>query len=259
MSVRPVFIVAGIGNGTGTGASAARLFAKSGYRVAIIARNADHVKNLAQEITTAGFEAAPFPVADYSYKSVLGVFDAVRAHQWPTPERAEVRVALWNAGSGVFKTFLNVTEEDLASALESNVTAPFAFSRQAVLAFRENSIDSLGRRGTLLFTGATASWRGNVFTSAFAAGKFALRALTQSLNKEFGKENIHVAHTIIDGGILTDRSAERREGAARDEYKTNEDIRLNPDSIAQSYLYLTNQDRSAWTWELDLRPAHEKW
>lgn len=77
--------------------------------------------------------------------------------------------------------------------MDTNITAPFAFSRQVLLAFKENEIDQLGKRGTLLFTGATASWRGNVTTSAFAAGKFALRALSQSLNKEFGKQNIHVS------------------------------------------------------------------
>lgn len=214
---------------------------------------------LAAELTGAGHEAAAFPVADYTYGSVLRVFDAVRAHAWPTPARAEVRVALWNAGSGVFKPFLELSEAELADCLEGNVTAPFAFARQAVLAFRANALDGRGRRGTLLFTGATASVRGNVLTSAFAAGKHGLRALSQSLAKAFGKENIHVAHAIIDGGILTDRAAERREGQAREEYKTNEDIRLSPDSIAESYLYLVNQDRSAWTWEIDLRPAHEKW
>jgi len=98
--------------------------------------------------------------------------------------------------------------------------------------------------------------RGNVVTSAFSAGKHGVRALSQSLAKEFGKENIHVAHAIIDGGILTDRSRAMKKS---EEWEANEDVRLNPDAIAQSYLHLANQERSAWTWELDLRPAHEKW
>ncbi|KAF9002184.1 hypothetical protein BDQ17DRAFT_1542485 [Cyathus striatus] len=114
--------------------------------------------------------------------------------------------------------------------------------------------DENGKRGTLLFTGATASLRGNAVTSAFASGKFGTRALSQSLAKEFGKQNIHVAHAIIDGSILTDQSKN-----CGPEWEKNEDVRLNADSIASSYLYLVNQDRSAWTWELDLRPAHEKW
>ncbi|KAJ3494866.1 hypothetical protein NLJ89_g10720 [Agrocybe chaxingu] len=104
-----------------------------------------------------------------------------------------------------------------------------------------------GKRGALIFTGATASARGNTTTSAFAVGKFGTRALSQSLAKEFGKENIHVAHAIIDGAILTDRQRDRNSP----EWQNNADVRLHPDSIAASYLYLVNQDRSAWTWELD--------
>ena len=90
-----------------------------------------------------------------------------------------------------------ITEDELAKSLQTHVTASFAFSRQAILAFKKNDIDEKGRRGTLLFTGATASIRGNVITSAFAAGKFGLRALSQSLAKEFGKENIHVSTSTM--------------------------------------------------------------
>jgi NAD(P)-dependent dehydrogenase (short-subunit alcohol dehydrogenase family) len=125
---------------------------------------------------------------------VLAVWDKIKAHKWPsTQEPAPIRAALWNAGNGVFKKFLDVSEADLDLSLESNVKGAFAFSRQAVLTFRENELDDKGARGTLLFTGATAAVRGNVFTSAFAASKFGLRALSQSLAKEFGKENIHVS------------------------------------------------------------------
>ncbi|KAJ3557748.1 hypothetical protein NM688_g1302 [Phlebia brevispora] len=258
MATRPVFVVAGVGNGTGTGAAAARAFSKAGYRVALIARNVDHLNNIAKELNSAGGEVAAFPVKEYSYSAVLAVFDQVRSHRWSSQEPAEVRVALWNAAAGVWKPFLNVTEEDLKTSLDSNVVAAFAFSRGAILAFQKNSIDGLGKRDTLIFTGATASIRGNVLTSAFAAGKFALRALSQSLAKEFGKENIHVAHAIIDGNIPTDLAASQWSGEAQEEFRRNQDIRLNPESIAASYLYLVNQDRSAWTWELDLRPAHGK-
>ncbi|KAI0919540.1 hypothetical protein AcW1_003231 [Taiwanofungus camphoratus] len=260
MAVRPVIVIAGIGNGSGTGASTARVFAKAGYRVALIARNADHLNKTAAEINKAGGEAAAFPVPAYSYPAITSVFQNIKTYQWASSEKPEIRVALWNAGAGVWKGFLDVTEQELQTVIDANIVAPFAFSRQVLLAFKENEVDELGKRGTLLFTGATASVRGNVTTSAFASGKFALRALSQSLSKEFGKQNIHVAHAIIDGGILTDLSLSRRSDAtASKEWKENGDIRLDPDSIAKSYLYLANQDRSAWTWELDLRPAHEKW
>ncbi|KAI0359711.1 NAD-P-binding protein [Trametes cingulata] len=250
MSVRPLLIVAGIGNGTGL-----RAFSKSGYRVALISRNAEHLQRLVEELAVSG-EAAAFPIPAYTYDAVVSVFEAIAQHSWPTPEPSELRVALWNVGVNVFGSFLTVTEKDISASLEVHVTAGFAFSRKVILAFKENQLDANGCRGTLLFTGATASVRGNVFTSAFAAGKFGIRALSQSLAKEFGKNNIHV---IIDGSILTDLSLSRRPGEAGETWKADPNVRLDADSIAKSYLYLAQQDRSAWTWELDLRPAHEKW
>ena len=124
---------------------------------------------------------------------MTNVVESIRKYQWPSPGKAEIRVALWNAAFGAWKGFLDVTEQDVHDSAEANFVAPFAFSRQIILAFQENPLNELGKRGTLLFTGATASWRGNVVTSVFAAGKFAERALSQSLNKEFGKQNIHVS------------------------------------------------------------------
>ncbi|EPS96976.1 hypothetical protein FOMPIDRAFT_1166908 [Fomitopsis schrenkii] len=260
MSARPIIVIAGIGNGTGTGAATARLFAKDGYRVALIARNVNCLNKLTAELKQGGTEAAAFHVSDYSYDAVTIVVESIRKYQWPSPEKAEIRVAVWNAGFGAWKPFLDVTEQDIHYSVETNFVAPFAFSREIILAFQEIFLNDLGKRGTLLFTGATASLRGNVITSVFSAGKFAKRALIQSLNKEFGKQNIHVAHAIIDGGILTDEALARETDPEKHkQYAENADVRLDADSIAKSYLYLANQDRSAWTWELDLRPAHEKW
>ncbi|EIW57685.1 NAD-P-binding protein [Trametes versicolor FP-101664 SS1] len=256
MTPRPLLIVAGIGNGTGTGAASARAFSAVGYRVALVARNAEHLNRLVGELTASEAQVAAFPVPEYTYEAVISVFDSIMQHQWATNEPSELRVALWNVGVNVFGSFLSVTEKDITASLEVHVTAGFAFARKVILAFKENALDAQGCRGTLLFTGATASVRGNVFTSAFAAGKFGIRALSQSLAKEFGKENMHV---IIDGSILTDLSASRRSGEAGEAWKADPDVRLDADSIAKSYLYLVQQDRSAWTWELDLRPAHEKW
>ncbi|KZP06791.1 NAD-P-binding protein [Athelia psychrophila] len=247
MSPRPTFVVAGVGNGFGTGAATARIFAKAGYNVALIARNADSLKKFAEEIKGTGAEAAAFPIESYSATAIQAAFAAIRS-QWP---ESPLRVALWNAAFGAWKPFLELKPEEIQESVNTNIVGAFAFSREVITAFKDLDIDEKGKRGTLLFTGATASLRGNTTTSAFAAGKFGLRALSQSLAKEFGKQNIHVAHAIIDGGILTDRSAPEKRG--------NPDASLNPESIGNSYLYLVNQDRSAWTWELDLRPAHEKW
>ena len=136
------------------------------------------------------FQAAAFPISEYNYKEVQTAFRAVRG-RWP---HADVRVALFNAGFGIWKPFLQITEEEVDRVADTNVKAAFAFAREAIGAFQGQSLDARGGRGTLLFTGATASLRGNTTTSAFSAAKFALRSLSQSLNKEFGKENIHVCY-----------------------------------------------------------------
>jgi len=251
MSARPLFVVAGIGNGSGTGGASARLFAKSGYNVAIISRNSDSLHKFTAELKTAETDAAAFPITDYNYQEVQSAFRAVRA-RWP---HADIRVALFNAGFAVWKPFLQITEEEIDRVTDANIKAAFAFSREAITAFQGQALDERGKRGTLLFTGATAALRGNTTTSAFSVAKFGLRSLSQSLNKEFGKENIHVAHAVIDGGIATDLSKSRR----GEEWAADLDRALSPESIAKSYLYLADQDRSALTWELDLRPAHEKW
>ncbi|EIW52596.1 short-chain dehydrogenase/reductase SDR [Trametes versicolor FP-101664 SS1] len=258
---RPIIVVAGVGNGSGTGGATARVFSKAGYRVALISRAGSGLQKTTNEIKQAGGEAVAFPIESYSYQSLTNVFDTIRTHSWKDTSGTapEIRAALWNGGVGVWKRFFEVTERDLQLTAETNVHGAFAFARQVILAFRQNEVDELGKRGTLLFTGATASLRGNVPTSAFSAGKFALRALSQSLNKEFGPENIHVAHAIIDGNILTDESLTFVDETSKEIFKGNANLRLDPESIGKSYLYLAKQDRSAWTWELDLRPAHEKW
>jgi len=248
---RSIFVVAGIGNGSGTGAASGRAFAGAGYRVALIARNPDSLKKTAEDINSAGGEAAGFPVKAYTHEELHTAFEAIKTH-WPD---ADIRVGLFNSGSAVWKGFLDITPEEVKQTVDVNIVGAFAFARETILAFKDLPLTHTGKRGTLLFTGATAALRGNKTTSAFAAGKFGIRALAQSLNKEFGKQDIHVAHAIIDGQILTDIG----KGRHGPEWAENEAIRLNPESIAKSYLYLTNQDRSAWTWELDLRPAHENW
>ena len=142
------------------------------------------------------FQAAPFPVPSYSDDHIASAWQAIHA-KFPKPEYI-IRVALFNVAHGVFKPFLDVTPQDIQESLQINVAAAFSFARGAILAFKDNDIDQTnGKRGTLIFTGATASGRGNVVTSVIAAGKFGTRALSQSLAKEFGKENIHVAHVRL--------------------------------------------------------------
>ncbi|KZT42301.1 NAD(P)-binding protein [Sistotremastrum suecicum HHB10207 ss-3] len=254
---RGIFVVAGYGNGSGQCIFVIREFAKAGYKVALIARGvagADALQKGADEIIKAGGEAAPFPIASYDSSAIHSAFEGIKK-RWPNEP---IQVTLYNAAFGVWKPFLSVSEDDWKQSVEINVLAAVAFAKESILAFKENELNAEGKRGTLLFTGATASIRGNKTTSSFSSGKFALRSLSQSLNKEFGKENIHVAHSVIDGGILTDRRRER-DPVAYEKIKDDLDTLLRPESIAKSYVYLAHQDRSAWTWEIDLRPAHETW
>jgi len=250
---RGIFVVAGYGAGQGTGSASAAVFAQAGYKVAIIGRDRgdDSLTKGAQALKTVGREVAAFSLKGYDQESIHGAFESIKK-QWPNEP---IRATLWNASYGVFKGFLDTTPQEWEETSVTNITAPAAFAKESILAFKSNDLTAEGARGTLLFTGATASIRGNKTTSVFAAGKHALRALSQSLAKEFSKENIHVAHAIIDGGILTDRSLKTK----GEDWINNKDVRLDPNAIAQAYLYLAHQDRSAWTWELDLRPAHEHW
>ncbi|KAK0485530.1 NAD(P)-binding protein [Armillaria luteobubalina] len=244
MAIKPVAVIAGIGSGSGTGATAARLLAKEGYAIAPIAHSVDSIKALSDEINAAGGTAASFPISSYSTTDIDSAYARIRAHHQGQP----IRVAVYNATHDVWKPFLDITPQDVQGVAQMNLEGAFAFSKNVIQAFQANQVDEKGKRGSLIFTGATASVRGNLTTSAFSAGKHALRALSQSLAKEFGGQNIHVSHAIIDGGILTSSARERRNDT---EWEENEDVRLSPVGIAESYLHLIKQPCSAWTWELD--------
>ena len=123
---------------------------------------------------------------------MTAVFAAIFAHTWPSGAPSELRVAVYNVGWVVRKPFLRITTANIDGVVNANVNGAFAFARGAIERFRANGLDANGKRGTLIFTGATGSWRGGPITSVFSAGKSALRMLSQSLNKEFGQENIHV-------------------------------------------------------------------
>ena len=128
----------------------------------------------------------------YSYQALTDVFGPIRAHAWPSGGPTELRVAVYNVGFVVRKPFLRVSPANVQGVVNANVHGAFAFAHGVVEAFQKNTLDAKGKRGTLIFTGATGSWRGGPITSVFSAGKSALRMLSQSLNKEFGQENIHV-------------------------------------------------------------------
>ncbi|KAK0199298.1 NAD(P)-binding protein [Desarmillaria ectypa] len=269
-SLKPLFIVTGVGNSSGTGAAAARLFARNGYSVALIsrARSGGDLDALAKEISEGGGtvilppyfrvpvgietqlkKAKAFFVPSYKPASITSAFESINSY-YPTSQYA-LRAALFNVGHAVWKSFLETTEEEIMETLDTNVVAAFSFSKNVITRLLSTQPDDKVGRGTLIFTGATASLRGNRTTSAFAAAKHGTRALSQSLAKEFGpRDGIHVAHAIIDGLIKTGSAIERN---------GEQMIGLNPESIAKAYLNLAQQEKTAWTWELDLRPAEEQW
>jgi NAD(P)-dependent dehydrogenase (short-subunit alcohol dehydrogenase family) len=215
-----------IGAGDGLSASLARLLAREGYAVALAARNPAKLAALAAECgaTTHACDAA-------DTDQVAALFAAA----------GEAEVVVYNPS---YRTRGPVAELDPAEVQKSLQVCAFG----GFLAVREAARRMLPKgRGTILLTGASAGVKGYPLSAAFAMGKFALRGLAQSAARELHPKGVHVAHVVIDGGI---RSARRPE--------TGDDTMLDPDAIADSYLHLIRQPRSAWSWEIEVRPWVEK-
>ena len=233
---RGTAIVTGLG--PGLGASLCRRLADSGYAVAGLARSADFGKSLSQDMAEAGLR---FRFYESDVSNAASVSDAIdRARD----EFGPVSALVHNAGAFLLAPFAETREEDFRRLWEVTCLGG-VLAAQAVLP------DMLARGGgAMLFTGATAALRGGANFAAFASAKFALRGLVQALAREHHPNGIHVAHVIIDGLIWGPQ--------ARDRFNVDEDSCLHPDAIAAQYLSLLDQDRSAWTQELDLRPYVEK-
>ncbi|KAI0344835.1 NAD(P)-binding protein [Trametopsis cervina] len=253
MSPRPVIVIAGIGNGTGM---SIRAFSKElGYVTALIAKNKDNLESLASEIKQSGGDAIYYAVPEYTYEEMEKAF-AYFQEQLPNDE---IRAALWNVTEAVRKPFLEMKKEEIQKMTDADLVAGFGFAQQAVRIFKKNEVNENGKRGFLAFTSATGAKRGSPNCTISSPGKFAIRGLSQSIAKELKGDDIHVSHAIIDGMILT----ERWKFAFGDEWYAkraqDERTRVHPASIAKAYVYLAQQDPSAWTWELDLRPSYETW
>ena len=232
-------VAAVLGIGSGLGAAVARRFAREGYAVALMARREESLAPVRDEIEGEGGTALPVPTDATDPASVASAFGRVR------DELGEPEVFVYNAGA--FKTggILDLLPEDFDACFKANCAGAFYAARQVLPAMVETG------RGTVLLTGATAALRGSARFSALAVGKFGLRALAQSMAREFGPQGIHVSHVVIDGQIDTPRVREMSPG--REDHTM-----LSPDAIAETYWQLHSQDRSAWTLELDLRPSVER-
>ncbi|KAI9732115.1 MAG: hypothetical protein M1834_004211 [Cirrosporium novae-zelandiae] len=200
MASKPLAIIGGVG--PGTGASVARKFARS-YAVVLLARNPANYESLVKEINSSGGKAVGISTDISSASSIHSAFEKIKSEMGKTG----VAAAVFNVSGGfVKKPFLQLNLEEFESGFEANCKGAFLFS-QAVLPLLLSTVDAKPEHPpTLIFTGATASVKSSATSATFASGKFALRALSQSLAREFGPQGIHVSHAIIDGVIDLERT-----------------------------------------------------
>ncbi|MDO9222515.1 MAG: SDR family oxidoreductase [Caulobacter sp.] len=235
-------VVLVIGAGDATGGAIARRFAREGHAAVIVRRDADKLTGLADQIRADGGEVHAFGVDARKEDQIVELFARIEA------EIGDLDVVVFNIGANVNFGIVETTARVYTKVWEMAAFAGFLTGREAAKHMLPRG------RGTILFTGATASLRGGKGFSAFAGAKFALRALAQSMARELGPQGIHVAHPIIDGAIDTAWIAENF--PQRHALKDQDGI-LDPDHIADAYWMLHSQPRDAWTHELDLRPWME--
>jgi NAD(P)-dependent dehydrogenase (short-subunit alcohol dehydrogenase family) len=241
-SSAPVCLVVGAGDATGS--AIAKRFASEGFIACVVRRNGDKLAAVVAEIEAQGGRAVPFSCDARQEDQMIALIDRIEREIGP------IEVAVFNVGANVRFSILETTTRVYTKVWEMCALGGFHTGREAARVMVPRG------RGTILFTGATASLRGGSGFSAFAGGKFALRALAQSMARELGPKGIHVAHPVIDGAIDTefirsnfpDRYAMKKDGGI-----------LNPDNIAEQYWQIHRQPRDTWTFEMDLRPAIETW
>jgi NAD(P)-dependent dehydrogenase (short-subunit alcohol dehydrogenase family) len=237
-----------VGAGDAIGAAVARRFAGGGYTVCICRRDAAKSQALVDELRAKGQNIHAFSVDARQEAEVQKLFADVEREIGP------IEICLFNAGSNVNKPLLETTEKLFFKAWELACYAGFLVGREAARVMLPRG------RGTIFFTGATASIRGSKGFAAFSSAKFGLRALAQAMARELGPKNIHVVHLIIDAGVDSEAIHQRMKAA-----KGIEASEIPPDSltktssIAEAYWFAHQQSRDGWTHELDLRPAVEKW
>jgi NAD(P)-dependent dehydrogenase (short-subunit alcohol dehydrogenase family) len=238
----PVILV--VGAGDALGGAVARRFAREGYTACVVRRTADALQPLVAAIEAGGGRAIPFGADARLAEVMVPLVDRIESEIGP------VQVAVHNIGANVRFGIRETTGRVYRKVWEMAAFSAFLTGREAarVMVPRQS--------GTMIFTGATASIRGQSGFAAFAGAKHAVRALAQSMARELGPEGVHVAHSIIDGPIDTafirdnfpDAYARKAQGGL-----------LDPDAIADAYWHLHTQPRTAWTHELDLRPWSERW
>ena len=233
-----------VGAGDATGGAIARRFAREGFAVCVTRREKDRLGALVAEIQAQGGIAHAFGSDARKEDESVALFETIEK------EIGEIEVAVFNIGGNVRFEIAETTARVYTKVWEMGAFAGFLMGREAAKRMTPRE------RGTILFTGATASVRGSAGFAAFAGAKHALRALAQSMARELGPKGIHVAHVLIDGAIDT---AFIRDMFPQAYAKREQGGILSPDHIAEMYWMLHRQPRDAWTHELDLRPWMEKW
>jgi NAD(P)-dependent dehydrogenase (short-subunit alcohol dehydrogenase family) len=221
-----------VGAGSGLSAALARVFARSGQKVALAARSIDDLSSLSEEIGGKAFACDATRRGD-----VAKLFAAVES------AFGEPDVVVYNASYRTRGPFIELDPAEVEKTLAVTAFGGFLVAHEATRRMVPR------HHGAILFTGASASVKGYAQSAPFAMGKFALRGLAQSMARELAPQGIHVAHFVIDGGIRSTRRADPPD---------KPDSTLDPDAIAQNYLHVLQQPRSAWTWEIELRPWVEK-
>ena len=222
-----------------------RRFAREGFQVALVRRrHGDELSELCAEIEKSGGRARGFEVDARREEEVVALFERVEKEMGP------IEVVVINPGANINIPIRDMTSRKFFKVWEMACFAGFLVGREAARAMVPR------QKGTILFTGATASLRGGSGFAAFASAKAGLRAVAQSMARELGPEGIHVAHVVVDGAIDMPWI---RENFGEELAKRGPDAMLAPDEIAETYWAIHAQRRSAWTFEVDLRPWIEKW
>ncbi|PYC13138.1 glucose 1-dehydrogenase [Pseudomonas jessenii] len=237
-------VVLVVGAGDATGGAIAKRFAREGFIACVTRRSANKLQPLVDAIKAEGGEAHGFACDARKEEDVIALIEDIETRLGP------IEAFVFNIGANVPCSILEETARKYFKIWEMACFSGFLNAREVAKRMVTRN------RGTILFTGATAGLRGASGFAAFAGAKHGIRALAQSMARELGPMNIHVAHVVVDGAIDTDfiRNSFPEKYATKDQ-----DGILNPEHIAENYWYLHSQPRDAWTFELDLRPWNERW
>ena len=240
-------IVLIVGAGDYIGASIAKRFAKGGFTICLGRRNGEKLAPLLSEIESSGGKAFGFTMDARKEENVEEIFKKIEQ------EIGSIEVVIFNVGGNVVFPILETTSRVFRKVWEMATFAGFLTGREAARYMIPR------KKGSIFFTGATASLRGANGYSAFASGKAGLRGVAKSMARELGPHNIHVAHLIIDAGVDTAFVRQRIKSSGVDPETLASDTLMNPKSVAEAYWNLHHQTRDGWTFEMDIRPFAETW